>query len=195
MPHMQQEKASKKLNQVKEFGEDWDVKIYADEKFMTGDTVYYRRQNCKGWHSPAKVLGREGQYVLIRHGRAFYRMHPCHLMKANKEFGSPWNEGNKTAKKEINEVLQGKKMKDSGIKIFISTGRNWKTTVKNQEEAKLWNIKWKEVMSEKQERLSVHSLNRLENIVIGWIEYQRKKMKIQSVSIGIMLIRGENYYK
>ena len=51
---------------------------------MTGDTVCYRRQNCKGWHDPARVLGKEGQCVLIRYGEAFYWMHPCHLMKANK---------------------------------------------------------------------------------------------------------------
>ena len=35
----------------------------------------------------------------------------------------------------------GKKMKDSIIKVFLSTGRNCKTTVKNQVETKLWNIK------------------------------------------------------
>ena len=38
---------------------------------MTGDTVYYRKQNSKGWHGLAKVLGKEGQCVLIRRGRNF----------------------------------------------------------------------------------------------------------------------------
>ena len=28
-----------------------------------------------------KVLGKEGQCVLIRNGGVFYRMHPCHLKK------------------------------------------------------------------------------------------------------------------
>ena len=65
-----------------------NVRIYVDEGFVTGDSVYYRRQNCKGWCDLAKVLGKEGQCVLIRHGEAFYRMHLCHLMKVNKEFGS-----------------------------------------------------------------------------------------------------------
>ena len=77
-----------------------------DEEFVTSDTVYYRRLNCKGWCGPAKVLGKEGHFVLIRHDRAFYRIHPCQLMKVNKEFGSPRNEGNKTAKNEINGVLK-----------------------------------------------------------------------------------------
>ena len=90
---------------------------------MTGDTVYYRRQNCKGLYGPANVLNKEGQCLLIRHNKAFYRMHPCHLMKTNKEFGSPRNEGNKTAKNEINEVLVEE---DEGWhnKFCTSTGRN-----------------------------------------------------------------------
>ena len=79
---------------------------------MTGDTVYYRRQNCTGWHGPDKVLGKEDQCVLIRHGGVFYRMNLCHLMKANKEFGSPRNEGNK----ELEDEEQHN--------VFISTGRN-----------------------------------------------------------------------
>ena len=51
-----------------------NVKTYADEEFVTGNTVYYRRQNCKGWHGLAKVLGKEGQCELIRYGDVFYRM-------------------------------------------------------------------------------------------------------------------------
>ena len=73
---------------------------------MTGDDVYYRRQNCKGWCGPAKVLGKEGQCVLIKHGGTFYRMDPCHLMEVNKEFGSPRNKENKITSNEINEVLE-----------------------------------------------------------------------------------------
>ena len=70
------------------------------------DSVYYRRQNYKGWYGPAKVLGKEGQCVLIRYRGAFYRMHLCHLMKLNKEFRSPRSEENKISSNEINEVLE-----------------------------------------------------------------------------------------
>ena len=38
--------------------------------------------------------------------QTFYRIHPCHVVKANKEFGSPRNEGNKISSNEINEVLE-----------------------------------------------------------------------------------------
>ena len=30
-----------------------NVRTYVDEEFVTGDTVYKRRQNFKGWHGPA----------------------------------------------------------------------------------------------------------------------------------------------
>ena len=39
----------------------------------------------KGWKGPAKVIGQEGKIVLIRHGTAYYRCHPCQLMKADPE--------------------------------------------------------------------------------------------------------------
>ena len=39
----------------------------------------------KSWKGPATVLGKEGNFVLIRHGSAFYRCHPCHLMKATQQ--------------------------------------------------------------------------------------------------------------
>ena len=57
------------------------VRSYADVVFVNGEKVYYRRKNFKGWKGPAAVLGQEGQFVLIRHGGAFYRVHPCQLMK------------------------------------------------------------------------------------------------------------------
>ena len=70
---------------------------------MTGDTVYYRRQNCNGWHGPGKVLGKEGQFVLIRHDGAFNIMHPCHLMKKKKDLGSLRNEKKKELGSPSNE--------------------------------------------------------------------------------------------
>ena len=60
------------------------VRVYSDEEYLSGEKVYYRRQNTKGWKGPGVVLGSEGNFVLIRHGGAFYRVHPCQLMKVTK---------------------------------------------------------------------------------------------------------------
>ena len=37
----------------------------------------------KRWRGPGTVLGKEGNFVLIRHGAQYYRCHPCQLMKKN----------------------------------------------------------------------------------------------------------------
>ena len=57
------------------------VRTYADVKYVNGDRVYYLRKNFKGWKGPAVVLGQDGQFVLVRHGGAYFRVHPCQLMK------------------------------------------------------------------------------------------------------------------
>ena len=57
------------------------VRTYADVIYENGDRVYYQRKNFKGWKGPAVVLGKDGQFVLVRHGGAYYRVHPCQLMK------------------------------------------------------------------------------------------------------------------
>ena len=83
-----------------------NVKTYADEGFVTGESVYYRRQNCKGWHDPAKALNKEeGKSVCTD------QIWKCILQDASmslegKQFGSPRDGGNKISLNEINEVLE-----------------------------------------------------------------------------------------
>ena len=59
------------------------VRSYADVAYNNGDKVYYKRKNFKGWKGPGIVLGQDGQFVLVCHGGAYYRVHPCQLMKVN----------------------------------------------------------------------------------------------------------------
>ena len=58
-----------------------NVRSYSEVHYQPGDKVYYKRRMRKGWSGPARVLGKEGNFVLIRQGAAFYRCHPCDLMK------------------------------------------------------------------------------------------------------------------
>ena len=60
------------------------VRSYADVKYSDGDKVFYQRKHFEWWKEPGVVLGQDGQdgqFVLIRHGRAYYHVHPCQLMK------------------------------------------------------------------------------------------------------------------
>ena len=57
------------------------VRTYANVKYSNGDKVYYKRKNFKGWKGPGVVLGQDGKFVLLRHGGAYYRVHPCQIQK------------------------------------------------------------------------------------------------------------------
>ena len=60
------------------------VRSYADVKYESSDKVFYKRKGMKGWRGPAKVFGYDGTVVLVRHGTAYYRCHPCHLLKVSQ---------------------------------------------------------------------------------------------------------------
>jgi hypothetical protein len=57
------------------------TRTYSDQVFVNGELVFYKRLRMKGWRGPAKVIGQEGKIVLLRHGTAYYRCHPCQMMK------------------------------------------------------------------------------------------------------------------
>ena len=57
-----------------------NTRTYSDEVYTSGDSVYYKRQQEAKWRGPAKVLGQDGQFVLLKHGGYYVRVHPCRLM-------------------------------------------------------------------------------------------------------------------
>ena len=56
-----------------------NVRTSSDKKFLTGDSVYYKKANERCWRGPGKVLGQDGQQVLIKHGSTYVRCHPCRI--------------------------------------------------------------------------------------------------------------------
>ena len=61
-----------------------NIKSSGDVKYVTGDSVYYKRIDSKEWHGPAKVLGQDGQQVLVKNGSNYIRVHPCCLQLINE---------------------------------------------------------------------------------------------------------------
>ena len=61
------------------------VRTHNDEKYDTGDIVYYKRKNDKTWKGPASVIGQDGQQVFIKHGSYYNRVHPCCLQKKSTQ--------------------------------------------------------------------------------------------------------------
>ena len=58
-----------------------NIRSYANERYENGESVYYRRKNYKGWKGPGKVIGKDGQTVIVKHGSSIYRVHPYQLLK------------------------------------------------------------------------------------------------------------------
>ena len=69
------------------------TRTYAEQIYKQGDRVYYQRKDSKDWQGPAKVLGKDDNFVLVREGKSIRRCHPCQLMKViDAEGGSSTKE-------------------------------------------------------------------------------------------------------
>lgn len=60
------------------------IRTSNDVKYITGDTIYYKRKDDKCWHGPAKVIGQDGQCILVKHQSTWIRVHPCRIIHAKK---------------------------------------------------------------------------------------------------------------
>ena len=67
------------------------IRTYADQVYEQGDQVYYRRKDSKDWNGPARVIGKDGNFVLLREGAKICRCHPCQLVKTIDAEGSTQN--------------------------------------------------------------------------------------------------------
>ena len=69
------------------------VHANANERYYSGDLVYYKRRNQKGpWLGPATVVGQIENQVLLKHGGSLIRIHPCKIVlksEADKQVNNP----------------------------------------------------------------------------------------------------------
>ena len=92
------------------------TRSYSDQVFGNGESVYYWRNNSKEWHGPAKVLGRDGQQYLLKHGGVYIRVHPCRLQSCCNDQNisdlppTNANPSNANASNEETETLDSKEM-------------------------------------------------------------------------------------
>ena len=56
-----------------------NVRTTGEIRYVTGDSVYYKRKDSKKWQGPGTVLGSEGNQVLVKHQGIYVRVHPCRL--------------------------------------------------------------------------------------------------------------------
>ena len=58
-----------------------NVITYCEENYQNGDKVFDKRRSVKVWKGLATLLKKEGNFVLIRHGSSFYRLHKRNLQQ------------------------------------------------------------------------------------------------------------------
>lgn len=55
------------------------------DNYITGDIVYYKRDDSNEWKGPGVVIGQDGVVVFVRHGGSYIRVHKCRLTKLSCE--------------------------------------------------------------------------------------------------------------
>ena len=82
------------------------LRVSNDIIVENGESVFYRRENYKGWKGPGTVVGRDNKLVIVRHGGIIYRVPICHVMPlvgANKLINADNGEGNNSQEQENTE--------------------------------------------------------------------------------------------
>ena len=59
-----------------------------DTKYITEDSVYFKKINEKQWRGPRNVLGQDGQQVLVKYGRNYVRVHTLRLSLARDAYNN-----------------------------------------------------------------------------------------------------------
>ena len=57
-----------------------NIRPSSNNKYYTGDQVFFKRNDVRKWQGPGTVIGQDSQQVLVKHGGVYIRVHPCRLM-------------------------------------------------------------------------------------------------------------------
>jgi len=61
-----------------------------DDRYETGDKVYFKRVDCTEWKGPGVVIGQDGVVIFMRHGGTYVRVHHSRLQITHKQC---WEKG------------------------------------------------------------------------------------------------------
>ena len=57
----------------------------SEEQYVSGDEIYYKKDNSEIWQGPAKVIFQDGKVVFIRHGSVYVRASINKILKKGSE--------------------------------------------------------------------------------------------------------------
>ena len=63
---------------------EYSLQDINDFKYITGDSVYFKRMNSKEWYGPARVIEQDSQRVLVRNDSTYIKLHPCRCQLTHK---------------------------------------------------------------------------------------------------------------
>ena len=91
-----------------------NLRSYKDVVFVTGDSVYYKRNDSKRWKGPGKVIGVDGQQILVKHGSTYIRCHPSHVTlkdekSSNRSFTNSIHAGKNASKSSTTDMAANKR--------------------------------------------------------------------------------------
>ena len=91
-----------------------NLRSYKDDVFVTGDSVYYKRNDSKRWKGPGKVIGVDGQQILVKHGSTYIRCHPSHVTlkdekSSNRSFTSSIHADENASKSSTTDMAANKR--------------------------------------------------------------------------------------
>ena len=65
-----------------------------NQDFMIGDVVFYKRPNIERWKGPAKIVGKEGKTLILRHGGLLIKAASCRIVKREYIVSDEHNQNN-----------------------------------------------------------------------------------------------------
>lgn len=111
-----------------------NVRTSGDVRYVTGDAVYYKRNDSNAWKGPGTVLGQDGKQILIKHGSYYVRVHPCRIKLVNNDLEIKQtemdtqainnNDYESTTEPSTNQVLDTSEESDAEPEVTEEVGIN-----------------------------------------------------------------------
>ena len=81
--------------------------------FITGDRVFYKRDDSNKWRGPGKVIGQDGKIVFIRHGGQLVRVATCRIIKSDSQ--STTTDEDLSKKQKVNDSKKDNIIREEDI--------------------------------------------------------------------------------
>ena len=62
------------------------IASYNNERFESGDKVYFKQKDKMEWSGPASVIGQQGKVVFLKYGNNLRRVHMSRIIRVGEEF-------------------------------------------------------------------------------------------------------------